>query len=89
MTGLQATAAFFMHLAAKTNTMKKMYVCLIGFACAAGAHAQTAPVWGIKGGLNFATWNHSDANTKKLLDPRLGYHFGIISHNHLSHKSAQ
>lgn len=46
------------------------------------------PVWGIKAGLNFAAWNSASKQNRELLDPRIGFHLGVITHNHLTHKIA-
>ena len=50
--------------------------------------AQNTPVWGIKGGVNLATWNHADRSIQDQLESRLGFHVGLLSHNHLSNKIA-
>ena len=50
--------------------------------------AQNTPVWGIKGGVNLATWNHADRSVQDQLESRLGFHVGLLSHNHLSNKIA-
>lgn len=78
----------FLHLAAKTFTMKKIFALMAFTLVASALFAQEPPVWGIKGGLNFATWNPADKSLRDVIDPRIGFHLGIISHNHLSDKIA-
>jgi hypothetical protein len=67
--------------------MKRMFAFAASILIGAAVFAQ-APVWGIKGGLNFATWNPANKALQDVIDPRIGFHLGIISHNHLSHKIA-
>ena len=50
--------------------------------------AQNAPVCGIKGGINLASWNHANKTTQESLESRLGFHVGLLSHNHISNKIA-
>jgi hypothetical protein len=68
--------------------MKKMFVFVICLFTLSAGFAQQQPVWGIKGGLNFSTFKSANKDAQKLLDARMGFHLGIISHNHLSHKIA-
>lgn len=68
--------------------MKKIIFLVIAFFSATALFAQVAPIWGIKGGLNFATFKSGRTEAQKLLDSRIGYHLGIISHNHLTNKIA-
>jgi hypothetical protein len=73
---------------AKMFSMKKMYVLMVVTLFSFGLFAQEAPVWGIKGGLNFATWNPAEKSLRDVVDPRIGFHLGVIAHNHLTHKIA-
>ena len=67
--------------------MKKIFILVIAAVTGSALFAQ-APVWGLKAGLNFSTWNHANEATENLLDSRMGFHVGIISHNHLTEKIA-
>jgi len=68
--------------------MKKLCVFVVGTLFTASCFAQGKPVWGIKGGLNFATYHHANKDVQATLDARTGFHLGIISHNHLTDKIA-
>jgi hypothetical protein len=67
--------------------MKKMFVLVVGLMLSSVLLAQK-PVWGLKGGLNFATLRSTENDERFKLDSRIGYHLGIISHNHLTRKIA-
>src|SRR5918993_5780698 len=69
-------------------TMKKISLFVSMMVLSITLLAQHAPVWGLKGGVNLATWNHADKSIQDVLESRLGFHLGILSHNHLSNKIA-
>lgn len=68
--------------------MKKISLFVLMLAGSITVMAQHAPIWGIKGGVNLATWNHADKSVQDQLESRLGFHVGLLSHNHLSNKIA-
>lgn len=70
-------------------TMKKisLFVLMI-FMSSTALFAQHLPTWGIKGGVNLANWNHPNDDVQENLDYRLGWHVGLLSHNHISNKIA-
>lgn len=68
--------------------MKKISVLFISALFSVSLLAQNAPVLGLKGGLNLATWDHSNSTIQKQLDSRLGFHLGLLIHNHLTHNIA-
>ena len=69
-------------------TMKKISLFVSMMVLSITLLAQHAPVWGLKGGVNLATWNHADKSVRDQLESRLGFHLGVIAHNHLSNKFA-
>jgi hypothetical protein len=68
--------------------MKKISLLVCAALCSALLFAQThPPILGVKGGLNISSWN-VDGAYQDQLDPRLGYHLGLIAHTHLSDQVA-
>lgn len=68
--------------------MKKISLFVMMMVGSITLMAQHAPVWGIKAGVNLATWNHSDKSIQDQLESRLGFHVGVLSHNHITDKIA-
>jgi hypothetical protein len=68
--------------------MKKISLFVTMMICSFTLLAQQAPVWGIKGGLNVSSWKHQYQENQNDLGSRLGFHIGLLSHNHLSDKIA-
>ncbi len=70
-------------------TMKKISLfALMILMSSTALFAQHLPTWGIKGGVNLANWNHARQSVQENLDYRLGWHIGLLSHNHISNKIA-
>jgi hypothetical protein len=69
-------------------TMKKISLIALMICSSTVLFAQHLPTWGIKGGINLASWHHADKDVQDVLESRLGFHVGILSHNHISNKIA-
>lgn len=68
--------------------MKKISLILVAALCSTALFAQHLPTWGIKGGVNLATWNHDNNDVQDVLNSRLGFHVGLLSHNHITNNIA-
>ncbi|HVG41379.1 MAG TPA: porin family protein [Chitinophagaceae bacterium] len=68
--------------------MKKISLFISAALLSIAALAQKhPPILGVKGGINLSSWN-VDGAFQDQIDSRLGFHFGLIAHTHITDQVA-